>query len=87
MITPMVARLVPDPFDREGWLFELKWDGFRTIAETDGTNGLKLYSRNQSDFKSRFPPIADALANLKEPAILDGEIVALDEATHALNGS
>jgi len=43
-------------------LFELKWDGFRTIAETDGTDGVKLYSRNQSDFKKRFPPIADALA-------------------------
>jgi ATP-dependent DNA ligase len=36
---------------REGWLFELKWDGFRTMAETDGTNGVKLYSRNQKDFK------------------------------------
>jgi len=47
MITPMVALLVRDPFDREGWLFELKWDGFRTIAETDGTDGVKLYSRNQ----------------------------------------
>jgi len=40
----MVARLVRDPFDREGWLFELKWDGFRTIAETDG---VKLYSRTR----------------------------------------
>jgi bifunctional non-homologous end joining protein LigD len=36
MITAMVARLVRDPFDRKGWLFELKWDGFRAIAETDG---------------------------------------------------
>ena len=79
MITPMVALLVRDPFDREGWLFELKWDGFRTIAETDGTDGVKLYSRNQSDFKKRFPPITDALANLKNVVILDGEIVALDE--------
>jgi bifunctional non-homologous end joining protein LigD len=60
MITPMVALLVRDPFDREGWLFELKWDGFRTIAKTDGTKGVKLYSRNQNDFKKRVPPIADA---------------------------
>jgi len=82
MITPMVARLVRDPFDREGWLFELKWDGFRTIAETDGTNGVKLYSRNQKDFKKRFSPIADALAKLKKAAILDGELVALDEHGH-----
>jgi len=29
----MLARIVCDPFDREGWLFELKWDGFGAIAE------------------------------------------------------
>jgi ATP-dependent DNA ligase len=56
MITPMVARLKPIPFDREGWLFELRWDGFRAIAEID-----------------------EALAQFKRPAILDGEIVSLDE--------
>ena len=82
MITPMVARLVRDPFDREGWLFELKWDGFRAIAETDGQGAVKLYSRNHNDFKKRFPPIAQALAELGRPAILDGEIVALDEQGH-----
>jgi len=82
MITPMVARLVRDPFDREGWLFELKWDGFRGIAETDGQGAVKLYSRNQNDFKKRFPPIAQALAELGRPTILDGEIVALDGQGH-----
>jgi bifunctional non-homologous end joining protein LigD len=35
MITPMVARLVREPFDRAGWFFELKWDGFRAIAGRD----------------------------------------------------
>jgi ATP-dependent DNA ligase len=35
MITPVVARLEPFPFDREGWLSELKWDGFRAITEID----------------------------------------------------
>ena len=82
MITPMVARLVQDPFDREGWLFELKWDGFRAIAETDGARKVRLYSRRQNDFVRRFPPIAEALAGLERPAILDGEIVALDEHGH-----
>ena len=81
MVTPMVARLVRD-FDREGWLFELKWDGFRAIAEMDGQGAVKLYSRNQNDFKKRFPPIAQALAELGRPTILDGEIVALDEEGH-----
>ena len=52
MITPMVARLVRDPFDRQGWLFELKWDGFRAMAEI--LKGQWLYSRNRNDFKKRF---------------------------------
>jgi len=80
MITPMVARLVRDPFDREGWLFELKWDGFRAIAEKD-KQGVRLYSRNQNDFKKRFPVIAQAVSAL-DHVILDGEIVALDEHGH-----
>jgi bifunctional non-homologous end joining protein LigD len=79
----MVARLLRDPFDREGWLFELKWDGFRAIAETDGQGAVKLYSRNQNDFKKRFPPIAQALEELGRPWILNGEIVALDDHGHA----
>lgn len=78
MISPMVARQVPDPFDREGWLFELKWDGFRAIAETDGAGKVRLYSRKQTDFNKRFPPIVEALAELKRLAVLDGEIVVLD---------
>ena len=72
----MVAKLVKEPFDRKGWLFELK------VAETDVQGAVKLYSRNQNDFKKRFPPIAQALAELGRPAILDGEIVALDEGGH-----
>src|SRR5262245_9011850 len=79
MITPMVARLVKEPFDRDGWLFELKWDGFRAIAETASNSSLRLYSRRHNDFTKRFPPIAYALAELKTKAILDGEICALDE--------
>ena len=43
MITPMIAKLVRDPFDHEGWLFELKWDGFRAIAETNGDGKVKLF--------------------------------------------
>jgi bifunctional non-homologous end joining protein LigD len=56
MITPMVARLEPLPFDRGGWLFELKWDGFRAIAEIDAGSKVKLYSRRHNDFTKRFPP-------------------------------
>ena len=44
---------------------------------------MKLYRRCHNDFKKRFPPITDALANLKNVVILDGEIVALDEHGHS----
>ncbi len=82
MIVPMVARLVGAPFDQAGWFFELKWDGFRAIAELDGQGAVKLYSRRQNDFTRRFRPVAQALAELGRPATLDGEIVALDEGGH-----
>jgi bifunctional non-homologous end joining protein LigD len=64
-------------------LFELKWDGFRAIAERHPGGHVSLYSRNQKDFRKRFRPIAEALAELKRPAILDGEIVALDDHGHS----
>jgi bifunctional non-homologous end joining protein LigD len=80
MITPMVACLVGDPFDREGWLFELKWDGFRCIAEKH-RQGVRLYSRNQKDFIKRFPVVAEQVRAL-DNVILDGELCALDEHGH-----
>jgi bifunctional non-homologous end joining protein LigD len=80
MITPMVARLVPDHFDRKDWLFELKWDGFRAIAEKD-QQWVRLYSRNKNDFKKRFPVIAEHVSSL-DNVILDDEICALDEQGH-----
>jgi len=80
MITPMVARLVQDPFDREDWLFELKWDGFRAIAEKDKL-GVRLSSRNQNDFTKRFPVVAEQVSAL-DNVILDGELCALDEHGH-----
>ena len=76
----MIARQVTDPFDRDGWYFELKWDGFRTIAEKD-RQGVQLYSRNQNDFMKRFPVIAEAVRSL-DNVVLDGEICALDEHGH-----
>ena len=80
MITPMVAKLVKEPFDREGWLFELKWDGFRAIAEKDKL-GIRLYSRKHNDFNKTFPTIAHAVKAL-DNVILDGEICTLDEHGH-----
>src|SRR5438309_5090592 len=41
-IKPMLATLVSEPFDRPGWLFEIKWDGYRAIAEVRKTRGAPL---------------------------------------------
>lgn len=57
-------------------LLEIKWDGFRAIAEVDGA-GVRLYSRNQRSFDRKFPEIVTSLATLKHEAV-DGEVVALD---------
>jgi bifunctional non-homologous end joining protein LigD len=74
----MLATLVKRPFDRAGWIFELKWDGYRTIAVVDKGN-VRLYSRNGVPFSERFQSVATALATIPHRAVLDGEVVVLDE--------
>lgn len=77
-ITPMLASSVDEPFDDKNWVFEIKWDGYRGIAEI-GKGGVKLYSRNGKDFSIKFSPIIDALKSLDHTCVLDGEIAVLDE--------
>lgn len=77
-IKPMLATLVDEPFDNPDWIFEIKWDGYRAIAEIDH-GSVNLYSRNNQSFLDRFKPVANDLAKLPSKAILDGEIVVLDE--------
>jgi bifunctional non-homologous end joining protein LigD len=74
-IQPMKATLVREPFDDAGWLYEIKWDGYRSLAVI--VNGhAELISRNNLSF-DQFHPIADALSKWKVQAIIDGEIVVL----------
>jgi bifunctional non-homologous end joining protein LigD len=77
-VAPMLATLVDEPFDREGWSFEVKWDGFRSIAEVKGGQA-RLLSRNAKSQNARFPTVAEALSGLKVDAVLDGEVVAVDD--------
>jgi bifunctional non-homologous end joining protein LigD len=74
----MLAALVAEPFDRPGWIFEVKGDGYRTVAEIR-TGRVKLYSRNHVSFDRPFAPIAESLRQLGHDAVLDGEVVAVDE--------
>lgn len=77
-IKPMLATLVDKPFDDEGWLYEIKWDGYRAIAFMN--NGkVELKSRNDKSFNEKFYPVTTALESLNINAIVDGEIAVLSE--------
>jgi bifunctional non-homologous end joining protein LigD len=76
--SPQLATLVDSPFDKEGWIFEIKWDGYRALGYNPPHGRMTLVSRNGLSFDRKFADIAAALATLPCPAIVDGEIVALD---------
>jgi bifunctional non-homologous end joining protein LigD len=79
VIHPMLATLVEEPFDDPQWIYEVKWDGYRAVAYIKNGKAT-LVSRNQNDLTAEFPEIAEALSALPvENAILDGEVVALDQ--------
>ena len=83
VIHPMLATLVDRPFDDDQWLFEIKWDGYRAVAFID--NGkVRLVSRNQNDQTKEYPELHGLARQLHaRTAVLDGEIVALDEQGRA----
>jgi len=89
---PMLATLVKQPPLGDDWLFELKHDGVRVIAYRRGGTAsgketrpsVKLVSRSGRDQTALYPEIAAAVGELLcDQAILDGEIVALDEQGHS----
>jgi len=80
---PMLATLSEKPFDNDDWLFELKLDGMRCLIVKNGSK-LDMWTRNGKDLTYRFPTLASAFEDLPaDTAILDGEIVALDETGQA----
>ena len=73
-----MAQSSAQPFDNLGWIFEMKWDGYRAIA-TISTGRVNLWSRNGLSLDSKYPTISQELKKLKvKSAIIDGEIVVLD---------
>jgi bifunctional non-homologous end joining protein LigD len=79
VIHPMLATPIEKPFDSEDWLFEIKWDGYRSIAFVQN-GSLRLVSRNQNDMTALYPELK-GLPNFVQAktAVLDGEVVAVDE--------
>lgn len=75
----MLAESRERPFSGAGWLFELKLDGYRVLGSKEST--ARLLSRNRNDLSACFPEVLRALRALPlDGLLLDGEIVALDEA-------
>lgn len=79
IIHPMLATLVDDPFSDPEWIFETKWDGFRSVCFVK--NGeARFVSRNQIEMTRQYPELARVGEQVaSKEAILDGEIVALDK--------
>jgi bifunctional non-homologous end joining protein LigD len=82
-VHPMLATSIEKPFDDLEWLFEIKWDGYRAVSFLqDGK--VRLVSRNQNDLTGEFPELHELSKLIKaKNAVLDGEVVALDEQGRA----
>jgi bifunctional non-homologous end joining protein LigD len=77
-VAPMLASSAAQLPRGDDWTYEVKFDGYRTIGIHDGRR-VTLYSRNLKDVTSTYPSIAAAVRTIAPPAVLDGEIIALDE--------
>jgi bifunctional non-homologous end joining protein LigD len=78
-IEPMLATLASEPFSDPDWLFEIKWDGFRVQAVVDDGK-VKTWTRGLKDAATYFPRLLSPASWIDaRQAIVDGEVVALDE--------
>jgi bifunctional non-homologous end joining protein LigD len=78
-IKPMLATLVDEPFNDENWQFELKLDGYRCLSYLKDGH-VDIRSRNNNSFNTKFETVHNALEEWKINAVVDGEIVVLNES-------
>ena len=74
----MLCKTTDKAFDDAAWAFEIKWDGYRAIADLR-RDDVRLYSRNGLDFSQKFKKVTNALKLQEHEMILDGELVAYDD--------
>ncbi len=80
----MLATTVDEAFDDDAWAFEMKWDGYRALARVT-SDGTEIRSRTGRDLTARFGDLADLRGRINaQEAVLDGEIVVLDDAGRAV---
>ncbi|MCW2920170.1 MAG: ligD [Thermoleophilia bacterium] len=79
-VKPMLAKLADLPDDPEEWAFEVKWDGIRAVLFSEGGR-IRIETRNQNDVTHMYPELTRFGRALgSHEVVLDGEIVAFDEA-------
>jgi bifunctional non-homologous end joining protein LigD len=79
---PQLATLVDEPPAGGGWIYEVKFDGYRVLARIDGGD-IRLFTRNGNNWTPRLKALHDELAKLAiGEAWIDGEIAVLDEKGH-----
>jgi bifunctional non-homologous end joining protein LigD len=77
-VMPMLATLVDEPFDDPEWLYEVKWDGYRAVSYINKEK-VDILSRNNKSFNDKYYPLRQLLAEWKIDAVIDGEIIVLNE--------
>lgn len=77
-LKPMLLATREEPFDSDDYIFEIKWDGFRCLAQKTAAQ-VWLWSRRGRNLAENFPEIAAAVAALPQDCILDGELTVLHE--------
>lgn len=77
-VKPMLATLVDKPFDKPGWTYEVKWDGYRAVAYVNKGEAT-LSSRNNKSFTEKYYPITKAMESWPINAVLDGEILVIGD--------
>jgi bifunctional non-homologous end joining protein LigD len=77
-LKPMLCTLIKKSFNKEGWIHEVKWDGYRIIAFKN-KNNVTLSSRSGIDYSERYTVVRDALKKIKGNFVIDGEVVAFNK--------
>jgi len=75
----MVCLAVPNLPDGPDWLYQVKLDGYRAIA-VKSSGKLNLFSRRRNSFNTQYSLVFEALTDLPDNTVIDGEVVALDES-------
>ncbi|MFC4873616.1 DNA ligase D [Negadavirga shengliensis] len=78
LVKPMLAMKTSAIFSKAGWVYEIKWDGYRVMANIqNGT--VHLYSRNGITYNQKYPSLVTQLQAVPHDALLDGEVVVVNE--------